>query len=248
MVPKFSRSPPACVAPRLSARRVASRSRPSSFAARGRRADRAAGRGAVEAVLVVARQDRLGHLALDLHADLVGEHEIRAAAPVALGERQRGRQRGRGRMREQAVDAILRHGELRVVVVVGVDREAVGERGEARGQRASRCRSRCEPRSEAMPRRFEVAVRDLAALGGRAGEREAEAVEHRALAEVRHVARDVARLVPTTKPATSSVIAFMQHLSAPSPAARRAAPPARARRWWPRPGRRCRTRCRARAW
>jgi len=33
IVPKFSRRPPACVAPSEIARRVASRSRPSSFAA-----------------------------------------------------------------------------------------------------------------------------------------------------------------------------------------------------------------------
>ena len=33
MVPKFSRNPPACVAPMASARRVASRSSPRSFAA-----------------------------------------------------------------------------------------------------------------------------------------------------------------------------------------------------------------------
>ena len=84
----------------------------------------------------MARHDRLGHLALDLDADVVGEHQIRAAAPVALGERQHRRQRGRGRMREQSVDAVLRDRELRVVEVVGVDRDAVGERREARRHRS----------------------------------------------------------------------------------------------------------------
>ena len=42
----------------------------------------------------------------------------------------------------------------------------------------------------------------LPAFRGRAGEREADAVEHRTLAQVRHVVRDVARRVSTTKPAT----------------------------------------------
>ena len=95
-------------------------------------ADRAAGRGAVEALLVMARQDRLGHLAFDFDADLIRGHQVAAAPPVALGERQHRRQRRRGGMRQQAIDAILRHRELRVVVIVGVDRDPVGERCKTR--------------------------------------------------------------------------------------------------------------------
>jgi hypothetical protein len=157
---------------------------------RGGRADRAAGRGAVEAVLVVARHDRLGDLALDLHADLVGEQQVRAAAPVALGERQRRRQGGSGGMGEQAVDAVLRDRELRVVVVVGMHGEAVGEGGEARGQPHVAADHRASLVA-GDPESLEVAPRDMAALRGGAGERETDAVEHRALAEVGHVLRDV---------------------------------------------------------
>jgi hypothetical protein len=96
-----------------------------------RGADRAARRGAVETVLIVARHDRLGHFAFDLDADLIRGHQIAAALSLAFGERQRGWQRRGRRMREQPIDAILGNGELRVVVVVGVDRNAVGEGREA---------------------------------------------------------------------------------------------------------------------
>src|SRR5262249_50314377 len=49
----------------------------------GRRGtNRAARRRAVEAMLIVARHDRFGDLALDLHADLVREHHVRTAASV----------------------------------------------------------------------------------------------------------------------------------------------------------------------
>jgi hypothetical protein len=201
MVPKFSRSPPACVAPSDSARRVASRSRAEELRGRRRRADRAAGGRAVEAVLVMARRDRLGDLALDFHADLVGQHEVRTAAPVALRDRERGRQRGRRGMGEQPVDAVLRHGELRVVEVVGVDREAVGERGEARRQ-AQAAADHGAALSAAMPERLEVAARDVAALRGGAGEREPDAVEHRALAEVRDSFGMSAVAARRRKPAT----------------------------------------------
>ena len=99
---------------------------------RGRRggADRTARRRAVKALLVVARQDRFGNLALDFDADLIRRHQVAAAAPVALRERQhRGQRRCRG-MRQQAIDAILRDRELGVVVIVGMDRNAIGERRE----------------------------------------------------------------------------------------------------------------------
>jgi hypothetical protein len=41
----------------------------------------------VEAVLIVARHDRLGHLALDLDADLICGHQVTAAFAIPLGER-----------------------------------------------------------------------------------------------------------------------------------------------------------------
>ncbi len=155
-----------------------------------RGADRAAGRGAVEPVLVVARQDGFGNLAFDFDADLIRRHEIAAALPVPLGERQRRRQRRCRRMREQPVHAILGDGELSVVVVVGMDRDAVGERREARGQAhvtsdhgaaVVACNAQCG----------EVAAGDVTGLRGGARECQADAVEHRTLAEMGDVGRDI---------------------------------------------------------
>ena len=153
-------------------------------------ADRTAGRGAVEAVLIVARHDRLGDLAFDLDADLIRGHQVAAAASVSLGERQRRRQRRCGRMREQAVDAILGHGELRVVVVVGVDGNPVGERREARGQtQVAADHGAAAVGGDAQRRK--IAPRNVTRLRRGAGEREADAVEHRTLAKVGHVGGDV---------------------------------------------------------
>ena len=52
-------------------------------------------------------EDRFGGLALHFDTDLVGRHDIGAAARIALAEREHGRQRGRRRMGEQSVHAIL---------------------------------------------------------------------------------------------------------------------------------------------
>src|SRR6185295_17006044 len=85
-----------------------------------RGADRAARRRAVKALLVMPGEDRLGHLAFDLDADLIGGHQVAAAPMIALGKRQHRWQCGGRRVGEQAVDAVFRDRELRVVVVVGV--------------------------------------------------------------------------------------------------------------------------------
>ena len=100
----------------------------------GGRANRAACRGAVKSLLVVTRQDRLRDLAFHLDADLIRRQKIAAAAPIALRERQHGRQRRRRGVRQESVHAILRGRELRVVVIVGVDRNAVRKRCEASRQ------------------------------------------------------------------------------------------------------------------
>ena len=156
-------------------------------------ADRPARRGAVKAVLVVPRQNRLGDLAFDFDADLIGEHQIRSAAPVALGQRQHRRQRRRGRMRQQAVDAVLGDRKLRVVVIVGVNREAVGECGETRGH-SQLAADHGAAFVGGDAQLSEIATRDVARLRRRARERESDSVEHRALAQMRHVFRNVARL------------------------------------------------------
>ena len=50
--------------------------------------------GGVEAVLIVARIDRLGDLAFHLHPDVIGEHRLCARAAQRFGIGQRGRQAG----------------------------------------------------------------------------------------------------------------------------------------------------------
>ena len=153
MVPKFSRRP----ADWLPAMRQRARGRlgveAHQLRGRRRRREGAAGRGGVEAGLVVARVDRLGDLALDLDAEMVGEHDVAAVGARRLADGERGRQRRRGRMRQEAVDAVRRDGELGVVIVVGMDADAVGEGGEARRDLEAGCRSRSRDRRRAQGRR-----------------------------------------------------------------------------------------------
>ena len=142
----------------------------------------AAGGGGVEAGLVVARGDRLGDLALDLDAEVIGEHEVPPGGFTQLGDGEGRRQRRRGRMGEQAIDAVLGHRELGVVIVVGVDADAVGEGGEARRHLAAAADDRGGALGQAEI--VEVLAHQLAALGDRARQRQAEAVEDGLLAEV----------------------------------------------------------------
>ena len=154
--------------------------------------DRTAGRRAVETVLVVPGQDGFGHLAFDFDADLIGGHHVPAAAMVALRHGQNGWQRRRGRMREQPVDTVLRHRELRVVKVVGVYGETVRERGKARGQ-AHAGADHDAALSARDAERLEVALRDAACLRYGTGKRQAQTVENRAPSQVRDVRWNILR-------------------------------------------------------
>ena len=86
-------------------------------------------------------------------------------------------------MGEQAVDAVLGDRKLGIVVIVGMNRDAVGEGGETRRHfhagadngAAFVCRD---------AERFEIGAHDVAGFGGIAGEREPEAVEDGTLAQV----------------------------------------------------------------
>ena len=89
MVPKFSRSPAASLAAIPNARSVWLRSRPSSFAAAAAAPIAPHGPGAVKAVLVMARRDRFGDLALHLHADVIGRHQIASRDRARFSHRQR---------------------------------------------------------------------------------------------------------------------------------------------------------------
>ena len=63
---------------------------------------------------------------------MVGEHDVATALAQRLADGERGGQGRRRRMREQAIDPVGGDRELRVVIVVGVNSHAVGERREAR--------------------------------------------------------------------------------------------------------------------
>ena len=73
-------------------------------------------------------------LDLHFHAHVIGQHELLAGALREFAHGERRRKRGDAGMREQAVDAILGGGELGIVEIVGVDGDAVGKGGEARGR------------------------------------------------------------------------------------------------------------------
>ena len=156
-----------------SARRVCSTSRPMQSRRSRRGADRAHRGGRVKAVVVVARIDRFGDLAsrLPRRSDTRHEHVepgrlSRSPSASAAGSDRR------GRMREQSVDAILGDRELRVVVVVGVDRDPFANAA----KRAGSLRFvpiTVQPRLVAQPSVFRYVAYEPAGFGGVAGEREA---------------------------------------------------------------------------
>ena len=158
-----------------------------------RRADRAAGRGAVEPLLIMSRQDRFGDLALHFHADLIRRHESLAAQPGALRQREhRGQRRCRG-VGQQAVDSILGHRELRVIVVVGVDRQAIRKRRET-GRQTQWAADDGAAAIGRDAKRSEIATHNVRAFRRGAGQRETEPVQHGTLAQVDDIGRNVARL------------------------------------------------------
>ncbi len=95
-------------------------------------------------------------------------------------------------MGEQAVDAIFRDGQLRVVIVVGMNRDAVGERREACRQAQIAADDRRSGLS-GDTQRVEVTANDVRGLRSRTGQRQAETVEYRSLAQTHHVAGNIAR-------------------------------------------------------
>ena len=140
MEPKFSRRPPASAAAMPRACAVFVGVQPAQFCAGGGAAEGADGSGGVEAVVVVPGRDGLGDLAFDFDAHVIGREQVLPGAASRFAERERRRKHGDGGMREQSVDAIFGDGELRVVVIVGVDEDAVGEGGEARRRLSARSR------------------------------------------------------------------------------------------------------------
>ncbi len=184
----------------------------------GGRSERPAGGGRMEAGLVVARRDRLGDLALDFNAQMIGQHEILARGFEQFRHRECRRQGRSRRMRQQTIDAVLGDGELRVVVIVGVDADTVGECSKARRNLAA---AADDGRSAVGKTEIvEMATDQFAALGNRTGKSQTEAVKYRFLAEFHDFCRKCPRtVVSTTNSATYFVSATSTALfwSIPNP-------------------------------
>ena len=88
----------------------------------------------------MARRDRLGDLALDLDADVIGQHDVGCRGLRRLAK-SKGCRKRRGRwVRQKSVHPVRRDRELRVVVVVRVDTHTVRKGGEIAAQAAGRTR------------------------------------------------------------------------------------------------------------
>ena len=76
-------------------------------------------------------RDRLRNLACHLDADMVGKHQFPARLRSGFRHAQSGGKNVRGRVGQQPVDAVLGYGQLRIVIIVGMDPDAIGKRGES---------------------------------------------------------------------------------------------------------------------
>ena len=157
----------------------------------GGRAERAAGAGGVEAILVMAGRDRFGQLAANLDADMVGSGEIRARACLPFGHRQRRRQHRRGGVHQQPVYAVGGNGQLRVVEIMGVHGNGVGEGGKPRGQAQLRAQHRAVGFGETEIGK--IGVDDMPTLRRRACQCQTEPVQDGFAPEFHHVCRNIAR-------------------------------------------------------
>src|ERR1041384_2341662 len=95
-------------------------------------AEYADGPGGMEAVEVMARIDRIGQPAGDLHADNVGGKQFFPARRKFFRDGQSGGENRRGGMRQLAERGFRRRCELRIVVIEHVALDGVGERAVAR--------------------------------------------------------------------------------------------------------------------
>src|SRR5262249_34865409 len=87
---------------------------------------------AMKSLLVMARRDGFGDLTLYFNADMIGGHQVAPGHFPSFGSGKRRRESSRSRVSQQTIDAIFSHGQLSIVVVVGMDTDAVRESGEAR--------------------------------------------------------------------------------------------------------------------
>src|SRR5438876_12395773 len=98
-----------------------------------------------------------------------------------LRERQDGGKYGHGRMHQQAIHAVFRSRELRVVEIIGVNRNSVHECRESR--RSLERRSDDDGLSPADAKVLEILAADGSCLCAPSGQRAAQSVKNRFLAE-----------------------------------------------------------------
>jgi hypothetical protein len=104
----------------------------AQFGKGGRRSENSAGASGMKTVAIVAREDGLGDLAFHFHSDVIGEQQIAPSLAFRLRRCQRGSQGCHGRMSEKPIYAVFRNGQLGIVIVVGVDRDAIEKSRKAR--------------------------------------------------------------------------------------------------------------------
>ena len=155
----------------------------------GRRAaKRAAGAGGMKSVIVVAGIDRFGDFGLDFHAKVIRQHEILAGALGELADGEGGSERSDARMGQQAVDAILGHGKLRIVEIVGVNGNAIRKGGKPR----RRLHARADNGGlAAYSKPLQVLVDEGRHHRCRARQRQSKAVQNGLAAQFQDVSRNV---------------------------------------------------------
>jgi len=147
----------------------------------------------VKSILIVARRDCFGDLALHFDSAVVCDQQILSTLGFDLGCRQgRGKHTDRG-MNQQTVHPVLAGGELSVVVVVDVDSYSIGKSREAGGKphRGSQHRRAA---AWAKAERFQILLNQFPGLGFGPAESESQTIQDRLPAKFERFHGDVREL------------------------------------------------------
>ena len=152
-------------------------------------AKRSASAGGMKALIVMTGRNGLGNLAFNFHADVVGQHQIFSRSPSQLTDCECWREHSHRGVREKAVNAVLRRGQLRIVEIIGVNGNSVGKRREARMR--LHCGANDAGLHIAHPKRLHILTHQRRHGGTRAGQRQSKTVQNRLLAQIDYVPRNV---------------------------------------------------------
>ena len=140
----------------------------------------------MKTICVVPWVDRFGNFGFNFNRDVIRGEHLEPGTIIALAQCQHRRQRWRGRVREQTVDAIFRNRQLRVVVVVCMHRNAVGEGGKSRRHFQVRADDRAAS-GGGDAERLKVSAYDAPGFGGIARKRQTQPIQDGALAQMHHI-------------------------------------------------------------